>query len=369
MNEQITTKNFYDIMIRLAFLALVIAWCMMILFPFTSILLWGLILAMALTPLQHTLSRLMGGKQKLAAIIIVIAGLVLILVPGWLFVGSVADGARELKTSFDAGTLTIPPPPEKVKTWPLIGNALYAAWNGASLDLEKTVMQHREEIIGYGKKLFQGFISVGSGIFQMIISLIIAGFLMVTPGAGESIRMFFRKIAGEKGDEFADIMYKTVGNVVKGILGVALIQSFLIGIGFVLAGVPLAGIWTLLVLMLSILQIPPPLVVIPVVVYLFSTLETVPAVLWSVYLVAAAISDNVLKPIMLGKGAPVPMLVIFLGVIGGFMLSGFIGLFTGAIVVSLGYKLLATWVQPAAKLAVAKELTKSKKPPTTSHEG
>jgi predicted PurR-regulated permease PerM len=156
--------------------------------------------------------------------------------------------------------------------------------------------------------------------------------------------MFFRKIAGDKGDEFADITLKTVGNVVKGILGVAFIQAFLIGIGFVLAGVPYPGLWTLVVFMLAVLQIPPPLVVIPIIIYLFSHLGTLPAVLWSVYLFAGSISDNVLKPIMLGKGAPVPMLVIFLGVIGGFMLSGFIGLFTGAIVVSIGYKMMVSWI-------------------------
>jgi predicted PurR-regulated permease PerM len=125
---------------------------------------------------------------------------------------------------------------------------------------------------------------------------------------------------------------------------VAFIQSFVIGIGFLLAGVPYAGLWTLLVFMLAILQIPPTLVVIPVIIYLFSILNPTPAILWSIFLMAGAISDNILKPILLGKGAPVPMLVIFIGVIGGFMLSGFIGLFTGAIVMSLGYKLFEAWL-------------------------
>jgi predicted PurR-regulated permease PerM len=185
---------------------------------------------------------------------------------------------------------------------------------------------------------------VGSAVFQMIISLIIASVLIVSPGAGEAIRRFFRQLAGNRGDEFAEMMYKTVGNVVKGILGVAFIQSFFIGVGFVLAGVPFPGILTLLVFLMAVLQIPPPIVVIPVIIYLFSILGTVPAILWSVYLGVGALSDNILKPILLGKGAPVPMIVIFLGVIGGFMLSGFIGLFTGAIIVSIGYKLLVAWI-------------------------
>lgn len=344
MENQITTKNFYNLMIRLAFLALIIAWSLMILFPFTSIMLWGLILALALFPIHKSLSARLGGKPALASWIIVLTGLIILIVPSWLFIDSIVEGVKELKTNFEAGTLTIPAPPENVKSWPLIGAPVYAIWNSASVSLKETLLQHQEQLVGFGKKLIQGLMSVGGGVVQMIVSLIIAGVLLVAEGVGESIRKFFRKIVGENGDEFADVANKTVGNVVKGVLGVAVIQSFLIGIGFLLAGVPFAGLWTLLVLMLAILQIPPTLIVIPVIIYLFSILETMPAVLWSVYLFAGGMSDNILKPILLGKGAPVPMLVIFLGVIGGFMLSGFIGLFTGAIVVSLAYKLFAGWI-------------------------
>ena len=350
MNNQITTRNIYDIIIRLAALTLIVAWSLMIIFPFVSILLWAFILALALMPLQQKLSAAIGGKPKLAAFFIVLSGLIIIIVPGWLFLDSIIEGAKELKSSFDAGTLTVPPPSEDVKTWPLIGNAVYSAWSSASVSLEQTFIQYREHIIGYGTTVVKGLMSTMSGGLQMIASFIIAGFLLVIPGVGESIRKFFRRLIGDRGDEFADVAVKTVGNVVKGVLGVAFIQAFIVGIGFLLAGVPFAGVWTLLVLMLAILQIPPTLVVIPVIIYLFSALSTWPAILWSVYLFLGGMSDNVLKPILLGKGAPVPMLVIFLGVIGGFMLSGFIGLFTGAIVVSIAYKMLVSWMnEPKAE--------------------
>lgn len=350
MDNQITTKNFYDIMIRLAAITLIVAWSLMILFPFTNILLWSFILAIALMPLHHSLSSVLKGKPKLASTIIVLAGLVIILVPGWLFLDSIIVGIKDMKTNFDAGTLTIPPPTENVKTWPLIGNAVYDTWNSASISLEQTVMQYKEQLIGIGSAFIKGLMSTVSGGLQMIVSFIIAGVLLVIPGVGESMRKFIRRLVGQKGDEFTDIVVKTVGNVVKGVLGVAFIQALIIGIGFLLAGVPYAGLWTLIVLMLAILQIPPTLVVIPVIIYLFSILNTVPAILWGVYLFLGGMSDNILKPILLGKGAPVPMLVIFLGVIGGFMLSGFIGLFTGAIVVSIGYKMLVAWMNdPEAK--------------------
>ena len=153
---------------------------------------------------------------------------------------------------------------------------------------------------------------------------------------------------GERGDEFAEISNVTIKNVAKGILGVAIIQSTLAGIGFILAGVPYAGLWALICLILAIIQIGPALLIIPVIIYLFSTMGLLGAILWTVYFVVVMISDNFLKPILLGKGAPVPMLVIFLGTIGGFITSGFVGMFIGAIILSLGYKLFITWLDEEA---------------------
>jgi len=172
---------------------------------------------------------------------------------------------------------------------------------------------------------------------------------LVIGGAGESIRKFFRKLAGDRGDEFADMTLKTIGSVVKGIIGVALILALLHGIILMLAGVPYAGIWTLLIFVLCVLQIPVVIVTLPIIIYIFSVQEVGSAILWTALLLVAGLSDNVLKPILLGKGAPVPMLVIFIGVIGGFILSGFIGLFTGAIVMSIGYKLFTGWLNSDEK--------------------
>ena len=250
----------------------------------------------------------------------------------------------EMKKSFSGDILTIPPPDESVKAWPLIGNAVYDTWNSASSSLGETLMLYKDQLIRFGSMLAKGIMSAASGGLQMVVAFIIAGILLVTPGVGESGLKFFRKLVGEKGDEFAEVVVKTIGKVVKGVIGVAFIQALLTGIGFLLAGVPYAGLWTLLVLILAILQLPAAIVVFPVIVYLFMTLTTWPAILWTAYLLVAGLSDNILKPLLLGKGAPVPMLVIFVGVIGGFILSGFIGLFTGAIVISIGYKMLVAWI-------------------------
>jgi len=316
----------------------------MILYPFASIMLWSLILAMALYPLHGRLSNMMGGKPKLASFIIVISILAIIILPTGLLIGSLFDEVKELKASFNNGTLSIPPPTEKVKEWPIVGEKFYDAWQNASVNLEQTVIKYKDQLFDIGSKLAKGILSAAGGVVQILVALIIAGILLVFSGAGEASRKFFRKVAGERGDEFADVTIKTVSNVVKGVIGVAMILALLHGILFMLAGVPYAGIWTLLVFVLGILQIPLFFVTLPIVIYLFAMKSLVPAIIWTVLLLLAGLSDNFLKPILLGKGAPVPMLVIFIGVIGGFIFSGFIGLFTGAIVMSVGYKLFVGWI-------------------------
>jgi predicted PurR-regulated permease PerM len=339
-----STADIYSTTIRLLILLLIVFWCLMILYPFASIILWSFILAIALSPLHKKLVNLMGGKPRIASFIIVLLCLAIIIVPSWFFLDALVKEVKELKASFQGNGLTIPPPNETVKSWPIIGDPLYNLWYSASVNLEETIMKYKDQVATFGGKLAKGLLSTAGGILQMMVSLIIAGILLTVGGAGESVRKFFRKVAGAKGDEFADVTVKTVGNVVKGVMGVALIQAFLIGMGFLLSGIPYAGIWTLFVFILAVLQLPTILVVIPASIYLFSVNELMPAILWTIFMLLGAASENLFKPLLLGKGAPVPMLIIFIGVIGGFIFSGFIGLFTGAIVMSIGYKMLVTWI-------------------------
>ena len=161
----------------------------------------------------------------------------------------------------------------------------------------------------------------------------------------KSVSLFAKRLLGTRSDEYTKVVIQTVRNVAKGILGVAFIQFVIMGICFVLAGVPFAGVWALLVFVLALVQLPGALVAIPVIIYIYSVKEPLPATIWAVIILICGLSDNVLKPLLMGKGAPVPMMVIFLGALGGFMLSGFIGLFTGAIVLSLTYKLAGMWMQ------------------------
>jgi len=333
-----------EIAIRLGLLVLMTLWCFDIIAPFSSIILWGIILAMAYSPLFNTLSKKLGGKPKAAATILVVGSLLVIILPSWLIFDSLFESAQKIRPYFESESLQLPPPSEQVAEWPLIGDQLYGAWKQAYENLEGFVVTHEDQLISIVKTIGSGIAGIGGAIIVLIVSLIIAGFILATPGSEGFARLFFNRLLGERGDEFADTVSGTVRSVVKGVLGVAIIQTLLIGLGMAFAGVPYAGLWTLIVLVFAILQLPVIVVIIGVVLWMFSALDTLPAVLWTIYLVAGGLSDNILKPILLGKGAKVPMLVIFFGVIGGFIAAGFIGLFTGAIVTSLGYMLFISWV-------------------------
>ncbi|WP_215225245.1 AI-2E family transporter [Echinicola shivajiensis] len=343
LNESISLA--VEITIRIIFLLLLLAWLLQILSPFFDVILWGIILALALFPAFKSLNGKIGNKPSRTAFFIVLIGVLIIIIPSYFFFDATVHGVKELSEELKSGSLTIPPPREDIADWPLIGADLYQLWTQASQDLEAFISKYNEEIHEYGKVIFEGLKSFGAGIFQIFVATIIAGFLLANPQSEKYGKMFFRKLVGSRGDKFANIIAKTVTNVVKGVLGVAILQTILIGIGLVLAGIPYAGVWTLVVLILSILQLPSLLVVIPAVIWLFSSLSPLVAALWSLYLFAAGLSDNVLKPMLLGKGATVPMIVIFLGVIGGFAVKGFVGLFTGAIIVSLGYTLIMEWIE------------------------
>lgn len=344
MNKENANNSVFDVTIRLFVLLLIIAWCLLIMYPFVNIILWSLILAMAMHPLHNTLANKMGGRFKLASVIIVLSIFAVIFVPIGFLIGSLVDEVKELKVHYDNGELSIPPPTEKVKEWPIIGPTIYETWQTASVDIEQILVKYQDQLTEIGSTIGKGILGAVSSIIQIFAALIIAGILLIFRGTGEEIRKFFRKLAGNRGDEFADVTLKTVGNVVKGILGVALILALLHGIVFMVAGVPYAGIWTLLVFILGVLQIPLFFITLPIIIFMFATKELIPAIMWTILMIIVGFSDNILKPILLGKGAPVPMLVVFIGVIGGFILSGFIGLFTGAIIMSVGYKLFVGWI-------------------------
>jgi predicted PurR-regulated permease PerM len=334
-----------EVTIRLIFLFILIAWCLGILLPFISIVLWAVIIAVSVEPVYIAINKKLGNRTSWSSFIVVMIFLSVIVLPSYFGVSALVSNMSEINESFEKGSVVVPAPSEQVAEWPLIGEKVFAAWSAASSNLEKFLSSYDKQIANLGKWLMSTVLGIGVGILQFILSIIIAGVLLATKGTGDFTRKMFRKLVGKRGDEFAGLCDKTVKNVTKGILGVAFIQAFLLGVLFLLAGVPYAAVWAALVLLLGIIQLPPTLVSIPIIIWLYSAISPTMATVWTILILLASLSDNVLKPILLGKGAPVPMLIIFLGAIGGFILQGFIGLFTGAIVLSLGYELFMAWLE------------------------
>ncbi|MCO4291873.1 AI-2E family transporter [Solitalea sp. MAHUQ-68] len=344
-NNASSERRTIDISIKLLLIVLLLAWCGMIILPFVSPVLWGVILAITIFPMYNGLLKMVNGKKSIASTLITILLLAILLVPTIILVSSIIDEAGELKTSLNENKFVVPPPNPKVADWPLVGERLYKEWSLASKNLDSAMVLHQKEIVEWGQKLVGAVKGVFSNILMFSFSIIIAGiFLAYSDESEKSANAFSRRLVGNKAEEFTKLVVQTVRNVSKGILGVAFIQFIIMGLCFMLAGVPFAGVWALLVFLLALVQLPGAIVAIPIIIYLFSVREPVPATIWGIIILICGLSDNVLKPLLMGKGAPVPMIVIFLGAIGGFILSGFIGMFTGAIVLSLGYKLAGLWV-------------------------
>jgi predicted PurR-regulated permease PerM len=335
-----------DTSVRVLMVVVLIGWCIMIILPFVIPVLWGAILAITLYPLYERLLRLMRGKRVLSSTIATTILLLILIVPAVWLIASVVESSGQFISALRNNSIAIPAPKESVADWPVIGGAVYNAWLSLTTNLESAIMKYSDQLIKVGDKFLGAFRSVASSFLMLILSIIISGILLASSEKTKKLASgFAARIGGQKGEEFINIIVLTVRNVAKGILGVAFIQFILMGAVFIIAKIPFAGLWALFVLLFAIMQLPAALVSIPVIIYLYATREPLPATLWSALIIVAGLSDNILKPWLMGMGAPVPMLVIFLGAIGGMIMSGFVGLFTGAIILSLGYKLVTLWLE------------------------
>lgn len=334
-----------EIVIKVAVVALLVVWCFLILKPFITPVVWGGIMAIAVYPVYRGVSARLGGRPKLAAVVLTLVALLIIILPSLKLAASMIDGVKYLAAGMNNGTLHVPPPPVSVGEWPLIGGPLSTAWAKASTNLAAALAEYRPQLETAAAWLVKTSLSTGLGVLLFALSIVIAGIFLAGAEKGGSVaKALLTRLAGSRGVEFAADATVTVRNVVKGILGVAVIQALAAGIGIGIAGVPAAGLWAFLCLILAIVQIGVAPVAIPVIIYMFAKAGTITAVILTIWLVLVMLSDNVLKPMLLGRGAPVPMTVIFLGAIGGFMSMGFLGLFLGALVLTVGYKLFETWL-------------------------
>ncbi len=331
--------------IRIGLVVLWVGWCFQILRPFVIPIIWGMIIAVAIYPIYGYLRSLLKDSTRVAAILVTIGMLVILVWPAVLIGGLLVENAETVVNHLRDGTFKVPPPPQGLETWPLIGEPLSKFWNLASVNIEGALVQLEPQIMMVASWLLSVVAGIGMAILQFFVAVIIAGVLLAYSTGGHHLaHSIGRRLAGDRGAELADLAEATVRSVARGVLGVALIQSLLAGLGFFIAGIPAAGFWAFLCLILGVIQIGIGPILIPVVIYVFSTTDTVTAVLFLIWSIFVGVIDNILKPMFLGRGLEVPMVVIFMGAIGGMLLSGIIGLFIGAVVLTLGYKLFLAWL-------------------------
>ncbi len=344
--DTIVLNRALEIAVRIGLLAVLVAWCFQIVRPFLYLVAWGMIIAVSTYPAYRRLEASLGERRGLAATLFTLVLLALLIGPILMLAGTLVEGAQALARALSEGTLSVPPPPEKIGSWPLIGAPLEGLWSLASVNLQAALHEIAPQIKPFGLRALSAAADTGLGILEFVAAIVVAGVLQAhASGGGQAARAIANRLGGERGTQFTDLAQATVRGVARGILGVALIQSLLAGLGFLAVGLPAAGFLALLCFLLAVVQIGPTLILIPTVVYVFSTGNSVTAVLFLIWCVFVGLIDNVLKPLLLGRGAKVPMIVIFVGAIGGFLDSGIIGLFVGAVVLALGYSLLVAWLE------------------------
>ncbi len=353
-SNKIFTRNVIEAAIKIAILGIMVIWTFLLIKPFLIPVIWGIILAVAMEPFIARLAKMLGGRKSLAAVLFVLVIIAALVIPTVFLVIESVDTVQSISEQMQDKTFVIPPPPAKVADWPLIGNTVHQAWQLSSTNLEAALKQFAPQLKAAAGTLLG---SVGGGVFglfMVIISTCIAGvFLAKAEKSSAVAEKIIIRFAGDKGEEITSLATATIRGVMQGVVGVAVIQAILAAIGMVMIGVPAAGLWSVLVLVCAVSQLPPILVLGPVAAYVFSVADTTPAVIFLVWALFVSASDGFLKPLLMGRGVDIPMLVILLGALGGMMLFGIIGLFVGAVVLAIMYTLFMAWVDEDKEKNVA----------------
>lgn len=345
-NSNSKTASLFDSAIKLAVIAVMAVITFRIIQPFIIPVTWGVIIAVTINPFINIVIKKTGLSRKMASTLFALLVIAALVVPSILLVSISIDTVQEVSSRVESGTLVVPSPPSKVAEWPVIGEPLYKAWNLASANLD-AALNH------FGPQLKEAAILIlgkaGGGVkdvLMFVISIVIAAVLLITAEKGSNAATkVISRFAGEKGPSLQALATATIRGVMLGVIGVAVIQSVLSAIGMVIVGVPAAGLWAALVLILAVIQLPPIIILGPIAAWVFTFTSTGPAVIFLVWVIIVSACDGFLKPVLMGRGVDAPMLVILLGALGGMMLSGIIGLFVGAIIVAISYTLFMAWLE------------------------
>jgi predicted PurR-regulated permease PerM len=340
------TASFIEIAIRLGAFGLLFYLSLVLVSPFISIVIWSVVLTVALYPVYEWMALQLRGYRRLAAFLITILSLLIVIGPAaWLALGLI-ESLRMISERLDFSTLTIPPPSNSLKEWPLIGDAIYQFWDLASTNFQAALAKIMPQLKPLGSSLLRTGADTGIGIVKFLASIIISGFLFVpAPSLVDAAKTVSRRLNSKRGEEFVIQAGATIRAVSRGVIGISVLQALLAGIGLMVAGIPQASLITFAILICGIIQIGPSIILIPVIIWSWTAMETTSALLFTAYMIPVNLIDNFLRPIIMGRGLKTPMLVILIGVLGGTLAYGITGLFLGPIVLAVLWELLVPWIQ------------------------
>lgn len=340
------TGRWIEFAIRLSVLALLLYISITLIRPFLTIGIWSVILTIALYPFYERLSEFLGGRRYLAAVFLTLLCLAVVIGPAaWLAIGLI-ETIQTLSERLHPANFALPAPPEFIKSWPLIGEQLHQFWALASTNFSAALEKIAPQLRPIGSSLLGVATDAGTGIVKFFIAILIAGFLYPSgPAMAQSVRKLAQKIDSTRGEEFAKLAVGTIRTVSKGVIGISALQAFFAGVGFLVAGIPAATLLTSAVLILGIIQIGPAIVLIPLIIWSWTSMETMNALLFTAYMVPVGLLDNILRPILMGRGLDTPIVVILIGVIGGTISYGITGLFLGPIILAVIWALLTAWIR------------------------
>src|SRR3984893_9448646 len=335
-----------DVALQIGLVGFLIYACSRYISPFSDLLIWSAILAVMVYPLHLRLAVRLGNRWSslligLVAVAVMLAAMVTV-------VASLASSLYSLIVGLHYQSLTHPPPPRWLAELPLVGQKLTEAWALVATNMPAAVAKYGGALSEPAARFVSSAGGVGACQLSFVLSFAIAAVLVAYGrGAADFARRLLGLFTGseERGAHLVTLTASTIRGVAVGVVGVAVIQSLLLAIGFFAIGLPAAGLWTVVMLLLCIVQVPAVLVTLPIIAYVLATEATQPAIIFLVWTLVAGLSDNVLKPLLLGRGLEVPMPVILIGVIGGMIADGLLGLFVGPVVLGVGYVLLIEWMQ------------------------
>ena len=347
MREVPLARDVARIVLVVLFIGLMIVSSLWILQPFLGALIWATMIVVATWPLMLKVQEALGGRRGAAVTVMTLAMLFLLVAPLTVAILTVIDRRDEIVNMVATlSTLDVPPPPAWIQDVPLVGSRLAEEWQRlATIGTEELATQAAP----YIRQALSWFAGQAGGlglmVLHFILTLVIAAILYANgEAAANGVRRFGRRLAADRGENAVVLSGQAIRAVALGVIVTAVVQSAAAGLGLAVAGIPYAAVLTTIIFVLCIAQIGPILVLIPAVAWVYWSGDTLWGTLLLIYSVAVGLLDNVLRPILIRRGADLPLLLIFAGVIGGLIGFGVIGLFVGATVLAVTYRLLEAWI-------------------------